>query len=490
MAVKNTTATTGLKSPVFPVGAWTVFKRHRYDAASSYQCFAAAAETGGGTNQNILQQNNVAASLIVAGNTASPAFGALVANRWHDMALVAASNANGAALTGYVGLTGSGTPMASGAGTLIAMIAPAAWLGQGTGGEACNGAHADVMVWSVALTAAELEQQRQSAVPCVRLDKLWAWIPARTPTDLWDESGSGRHFTTTATTIVDGPTRPRRVRRSARVVYAPAAGGGSALVHPVAEALGLTEAAPSVRGLLRRTAEALGLAEATRRLLGAVRVRSDAVGTTETTARPRHMVRRTLEALGIGEAVDAGLALLLVVAEDLGLTEAAGHVAGFVRRVGEAVGLTEGSRRLLGFVRRVSEAVGLTETLSKLLVAGGAALVRVRTEALAVAEASRRLLQLRRVQATAVGVTETPRRRGTWVRGVGETVGLTEPLRRAARFLRVRTEGVGVTEILRKLVPGTGVLLARVVVRQLVAATAAVRRRLSATATTEPGDEV
>lgn len=208
-------------------------------------------------------------------------------------------------------------------------------------------------------------------------------------------------------------------------------GGGSALVHPVAEALGLTEAAPSVRGLFRRTAEALGLAEATRRLLGAVRVRSDAVGTTETTARPRHMVRRTLEALGIGEAVDAGLALLLIIAEDLGLTEATRRVAGFVRRTSETVGLTEGSRRLLGLVRRVSEALGLTEAVRRVLVAGGTTLVRVRTEA--------------------VALTEAVARRAGVVRRIASTLAITESAPRAMRLVRAVVETLGITTIIRRL---------------------------------------
>jgi hypothetical protein len=198
---------------------WTIFARKRPDASTLNGSFLGIWQNVGGANgpqDHCLQFDGSLSTVSVfasnSGTGNSPAILTVSFGTWYDCAIVDDGTSN---FTGYMQKTGNSSAMLSqacaGVNYMALGASPSLFLaGDGfSSPEVWTGATTDVMIWSVALTASELEQQRKSKVPCVRLDKLYAYLPMDSnEAVIQDVAGNARHFTQTLGTsaiAADGP---------------------------------------------------------------------------------------------------------------------------------------------------------------------------------------------------------------------------------------------------------------------------------------------
>lgn len=154
--------------------------------------------------------------------------GAMTVGTWYDIALV---NSSGTGRVLYLGATGSTTAMTSASTTHSnATLTLTMYHGNNGFGEWLNGRMAGFKMWTAALTAAQLEQERLSLPPVFK-DNLWGYWPGYNHTDLADMSGNGRTLTAGGTlTTEDGP--PVSSQRCKSRLILPASAAPPATAYP------------------------------------------------------------------------------------------------------------------------------------------------------------------------------------------------------------------------------------------------------------------
>jgi hypothetical protein len=183
----------------------TIFARKRPDAQTLNGSWLGYADT---LSDHCVQfdSSTLTVSVFNGGSNSAPMLTAVLGT-WYDVAMVD----TGAALTGYMQTTGNSSAMLSQTGAAYSALNANGnlWFANDRFGEPWSGTTTDFMVWTVALTAAEIEQQRRSKVPCVRLDKLYAYLPADSNEPvIQDVSGNARHFSTSTGTLSTDPAVP------------------------------------------------------------------------------------------------------------------------------------------------------------------------------------------------------------------------------------------------------------------------------------------
>jgi hypothetical protein len=185
---------------------WTIFARKRPDASTLNGSWFGIWQNVGGANgpqDHCLQFDSSALTVSVfAGNSGggnSAPILTSVLGTWYDCAIVDNGTSS---FTGYMQTTGNSaallTQNVSGINYTALGANPTLFLaGDGfSTPEVWTGTTSDVMIWTVALTASEIEQQRKSKEPCVRLDKLYAYLPMDSnEAVIQDVAGNARHFT-------------------------------------------------------------------------------------------------------------------------------------------------------------------------------------------------------------------------------------------------------------------------------------------------------
>lgn len=206
MAIKLVTGSVRRASTFAVASTYTIFARKRPDAQITSGAWYSIGS--GATVSHQLQFDTTALTVSAgAGSSSSTPILTATLGTWYDTALVD----NGSSVTGYMQETRNPAAMLSqNDGAYLALpVNPVIYLASDEFGEFFSGATTDFMLWTVALTAAEINQQRRSKVPCVRLDKLYCYVPGDSAeTVIQDVQGNARHFALISGTMSTDPALP------------------------------------------------------------------------------------------------------------------------------------------------------------------------------------------------------------------------------------------------------------------------------------------